>query len=68
MALWNESHYRSLVQIWGVTKIMTAKKVGEMLLEDKRRLKANSGESALVVFNHGHRDTGSCRYCGKTGH
>ena len=68
MALWNESHYRSLVQIWGVTKDMTAEKAREMLLEDERRLKADSGASALVTRGHGHRDTGSCRHCGKTGH
>ncbi len=35
MALWNKSHYRSLVQIWGVTKDMTAKKAQKMLLEDE---------------------------------
>ncbi len=68
MALGNESHYRSLVQIWGVTKDMTAQKARKMLLGDERRRKADSGASALVIFGHGHRDTGSCRYCGKTGH
>ena len=70
MALWNEPHYRSLVQIWGVTKDMTAEKAREMLLEDERRLKANSGASALVTRGHGHQGTeaGSCRYCGKPGH
>ena len=70
VALWNESHYRSLVQIWGVTKDMTAEKAREMLLEDERRLKADSGSSALVTRGHGHRGTeaGSCRHCGKTGH
>ena len=70
MALWNESHYQSLVQIWGVTKDITAEKAQEMLLEDKQRLKANSGASALVIRGHGHQNTeaGSCRYCEKTRH
>ncbi len=43
MALWNKTHYRSLVQIWGVTMDMTAEKAREMLLEDERRLKTDSG-------------------------
>ncbi len=39
-----------------------------MLLENGQRLKADSGVSALVTPSHGHRDTGNCRHCGKTGH
>lgn len=39
IALWNKSHYRSLVQIWDVTKNMTAKMLREMLLESKQRFK-----------------------------
>ena len=70
MALWNESYYWSLVQIWGVTKDMTAEKAREMLLEDERRLKADSWASALVTCGHPNRNTeaGSCRHCGKPGH
>lgn len=70
MALWNESHYRLLVQIWGVTKDITAAKAREILLEDEQRLKANSGVSVLVARGHSHRNTeaGSCRHYGKTGH
>ena len=49
---------------------MTAEKAREMLLEDERRLKANSGASALVTRGHGHQGTeaGGCQYCGKAGH
>ncbi len=67
MALWNKSHYRSVVQIWGMTKDMTAEKAREMLLEDERRLKADSRASVLVKRSHGHRDTGSFRHFDKTG-
>ena len=69
MALWNKSYYRSLVQIWGVTKDITVEKAREMLLEDEKRLKADSEISALVIHSHGHQGKGkdSCRYCGKTG-
>ena len=35
IALWNKPHYRSLVQIGGVTKDMTIEKAQEMLLKDK---------------------------------
>ena len=70
MALWNESHYQLLVQIWGVTKDMTAEKAREILLEVEQRLKADSGASALVTHSHGHQGkrTGSCRHYGKTGY
>ena len=68
MALGNKSHYRSLVQIWGVTKDMTAQKAWKMLLESERRRKVDSGASTLVIFGLDHRDTSSCRYYGKTGH
>lgn len=40
MALWNESRYRSLLQIWGATKDMIAEKAREMLLEDEQRSRA----------------------------
>lgn len=37
MALWNEPRYRSMLQIWAVTKDMTAEKARKMLLEDEQR-------------------------------
>lgn len=53
-----------------MTKDMTVKKVQEMLLEDKQRLKADSGISVLVTRSHDHqgKEAGSCRHCGKTGY
>ena len=70
MAFWNKSHYQSLVQIWGVTKDMTAEKAREMLLDDERRLNADSRASALVTRGHPNRNTavGSCQYYEKPGH
>lgn len=53
MALWNESRYRSLLQIWGVTKDMTAEKAREMLLEDEQRDRANSRAPALMAHGRG---------------
>ncbi|MCJ1467041.1 hypothetical protein MMC07_005663 [Pseudocyphellaria aurata] len=46
MALWENDHFRSLVQIWGVTPSMTAEKAREMLLEDERREAAKNSEHA----------------------
>lgn len=53
-ALWNETHFRSLVQIWGVTSDMTAKKAREMLIEDAQREAANRGDqpSDATVLVH----------------
>lgn len=77
MALWNENHFRSLVQIWGVTSDMTAEKAREMLLEDERREASNNGDqpipsksTALVHRNSDKRgqEAGGCQHCHKPGH
>lgn len=75
MALWNEDHFRSLVQIWGVTSNMTAEKAREMLLEDERREAANHGEQASNARVLAHRtfdrqgqEAGGCQHCHKPGH
>lgn len=49
---------------------MIVRKVQEMLLENKQRLKANSKVSALVTYTHGHQniEISSCQHCGKTEH
>ena len=70
MVLWNKPHYQSLVQIWGVTKDMTAEKTQKMLLEDEQRLKANSGASSLVIRGHSHQNIEAANgwYCDKLKH
>lgn len=75
MALWNETRFRSLVQIWGVTSDMTAEKAREMLLEDERREAANNGDQpstttvlAYRASNKRGQEAGGCQHCHKTGH
>ena len=53
-----------------MTKDITAEKAREMFLEDKRKLKADSGALALVTHGHPNQNIagGSCQPCGKPGH
>ena len=68
MALWNKSNEKSLVQILGLKKDMTAKTARKMLLENKQRLKAKPEASALVTHSHSHQitKTDSFQYCGES--
>lgn len=70
MALWNESHHRSRVLIWSVTKNMTVEKARKMLFEDEQGLKADFGASALVIhsYDQGRKATGNCLHCDRIGH
>ena len=75
MALWEVEHFRSLVQIWGVTSDMTAEKARDMLLEDERRQAEKNGDkasnaTALAHRNSDHRglEAGGCQHCHKPGH
>ena len=72
---WEVEHFRSLVQIWGVTFDMTAEKARDMLLEDESRQAEKNGNkasnaTALAHCNSDHRGhkAGGCRHCHKTGH
>lgn len=62
MALWEESGYRSLLQIWSATPNMTAEKAREMLMEEERREKAD--ETVNVI----RKEKDRCTHCKKLGH
>ena len=75
MALQKVEHFQSLVQIWGVTSDMTAKKARDMLLEDERKQAKKNGNkasnvTALVHCNSDYRgqEAGGCQHYHKPGH
>ena len=63
MALWDESQYRSLLQIWNVTPNMTAEKAREMLMEEERREQVDE----VVNLARG-SEKFKCSHCKRDGH
>ncbi len=63
--------YRSLVQLWSVTKDMTAEKVGAMLLEEDRRqnhVDESGSTKALRARGFQSKDRYRCTYCKRGSH
>jgi len=58
--------YRSLVQIWFVTKDMTAEKARTMLLDEDRRqnhVNENQGIKFLRIFGNKSKERKQCKHC-----
>lgn len=70
------ARYRSLVQIWEVTKDITAETAISMLREEERRCQedeANSGDAiamnaATKAKKHPFRNDKQCDFCNRIGH